>query len=330
MLRKHRRSDRITRTAEVAYDADADCPMFRDFLDEILPDREIQTFLQQWYGYAMTGVTTEQLVVLFHGKGANGKSTLMKIIGRCMGDYTLALPFASLLHDDRRRGSEATPDLARLPGARLVTAAEPETGARFSESMIKQMTGGEPMAVRHLNKGFFEFDPVFKLALSFNKRPTVRGHDEGIWRRLLLVPFDVAIAREHQDKGLDDRLKTEAAGVLNWMIGGFEMWRKEGLRVPDKVRAATESYRSDSDPIGLFLRDGTRARPGERLRAGRLYEAYRAWCKGAAMEPVNGNLFGRILSDKGLPKERSAYVYYLDIELVEDLVAQAENMGPDG
>ncbi len=129
------------------------------------------------------------------GKGSNGKSTLLSCLGHVFGDLHEPLPFASFVKDDRRRGSEATPDLALLPGARLVTASEPETGARLSESMIKWMTGGERMKVRHLNRGFFDFQPQFKVTLAFNNKPSVRGQDKGIWRRLLLVPFTEEIGK---------------------------------------------------------------------------------------------------------------------------------------
>jgi hypothetical protein len=128
-------------------------------------------------GYSLTGATVEQSLLLLQGQGANGKSTLIETMLWVFGDYGLTLPFASLLHDERRRGGEATPDLARLPGARLVVASEPEVNARFSESLIKQFTGCDRISVRHLNQGFFDFHPKFKLVLAFNNRPQIRGHD---------------------------------------------------------------------------------------------------------------------------------------------------------
>jgi hypothetical protein len=174
----------------VLYDPNAEAPIFHKFIREVVPDDEVRIFLQRFFGYCLTGSTKEQAILMLWGEGSNGKSTLVDLLNWLLGDYALVTPFASLLHTDQRRGGEPTPDLARMPGARLVSAAEPETGARFAESMLKQLTGGEKMTVRHLRQDFFEFKPQFKLCLSFNNKPYIRGQDEGIWRRLLLVPFN--------------------------------------------------------------------------------------------------------------------------------------------
>ena len=151
-LREHRREDLLTRLAPVLFDEGARAPVFEAFVERIVPDAEVRAFLQRWFGYCLTGDTSEQVVVMLWGAGSNGKSTLLFCLGHVFEDLHEPLPFASFVKDDRRRGSEATPDLALLPGARLVTASEPETGARLSESMIKWMTGGERMKV-HLRRG---------------------------------------------------------------------------------------------------------------------------------------------------------------------------------
>src|SRR5262249_5005445 len=162
-----------------------------------------------WFGYCLTGDVGEQVMVLFHGRGANGKSTLLSLMAHVMGDYALTLPIQSFLHDDRRGGGDATPDLARLPGARLVMAAEPERGSRLSEAVVKTVTGGDKVVARRLFEGQFEFEATFKLVLSANEKPRITGQDEGIWRRVTLVPFAAAIARERRDKRLIEKLKAE-------------------------------------------------------------------------------------------------------------------------
>lgn len=330
-LRESVREDLITKASPVAFVEGADAPLFRRFVEDILPDRQVRDFLQTWFGYCLTGEVSEQLVALLHGFGSNGKSTLLNAIGHVMGDLATPLPFASLLKDDRRRGGEATPDLARLPGARLVTASEPETGARLSESMIKAMTSGEKMAVRHLNHAFFDFHPQFKLTLSFNNKPTIRGQDEGIWRRLLLVPFEVKVGKAEVGPVLA-ALDDEGPGILNWLLDGAERWFEGGLVVPEKVRAATETYRSDSDPVGQFLAECTRRVRGGTVTASRMYEAYRAWCAGSALEPTSKNLFGRLLTDRGLRREKVGINIYVDIEVVEEsgqIEGSGGEPGPD-
>lgn len=205
-----------------------------------------------------------------------------------MGSYAQVLPFASLLHDDKRRGSEPSPDLAQLPGARLVTAAEPESGAKFSESMIKQITGGEKIKARHLRQDFFEFRPEFKPMLSFNSKPFIRGQDDGIWRRILLVPFKQKYVEEHEradnpgaklkDKELEHRLwEEESSGILNWMLDGYRMWAETGLQIPDKVRVATNEYRQESNPVREFINIACEHNINATIQANCLYEAFKLW-----------------------------------------------------
>lgn len=314
-LRKPRRKDLISKVSPVRFNRKADAPRFQAFLQRVLPDPAVRAFLQRYLGYTLTGDTREQCLVLLHGKGANGKSTLVELVSWIAGDYAHALPFASLLHDDKRRGSEATPDIARLPGARLVTAAEPEVGQRFSESLVKQLTGGETITARNLNQPFFEFRPAFKLLLSFNHRPAVRGQDEGIWRRLRLVPFEVEIPEPERDQDLLAKLKAEGPGVLNWLLDGLRLWLEDGLAVPEAVRSATEGYRVDSDPVGQFLAAATRQELGARVQASTLYKAYQAWCSEAAFTPWSSTAFGRSMADRGFRKVRSDGTFYLDLSL---------------
>lgn len=314
-LRPHDPADLISKVARVKYDPDAACPAFEAFLAEILPDAEVRGFLQRWFGYSLTGSTAEECLVFLYGTGANGKSTLVELLLWILGDYAMTLNFASLYHDDRKRGGEATPDIAQLPGARMVLASEPEAGVRFSESLVKTLTGDESIKARNLNKGFFEFTAEFKLTLAGNHKPTIRGQDEGIWRRIHLVPFTVQIPKERRDRKLKARLRTEAAGVLNWLIDGARMYLERGLQPPDSVAAATEQYRADSDQLGQFLADETEKVPGARVQATILYGRYCDWCRENAAEPISATLFGRRLRDRGMESEKYGVMYWRGIEL---------------
>ena len=323
-LLPHSRGHHITKISPARFAPEATAATFRHFLDQVLPDREVQTFLQRWFGYCLTGDTSEQCLVLFHGTGANGKSTLVDTVKWILGDYAMTLPFASLLHDDRRRGSEPTPDLARLPGARLVSAAEPEIGQRFSESLIKTLTGGEAITARHLQQDFFEFTPTFKLVLSFNTKPSVRGQDEGIWRRLLMVPFDVTVPKAQRDRDLPAKLRAEASGILNWMLDGLRLWLEGGLQIPEAVRAATAAYKTESDPLGQFLEMATLRKAGAHVQAKQFYTAYTHWCRENAVEPLSMTAVGRKLGDRGIEKERVGVVFYKDLELLEEFKPSSE------
>ncbi|MCC7046728.1 MAG: hypothetical protein IT562_08465 [Alphaproteobacteria bacterium] len=317
-LRAHDREDLITRVAPVAFDPQAACPMFHAFLARILPIAADRVFLQTWLGYSLTGDASEQRMVVLCGSGANGKSTLMEVVSAVLGDYSTGLPFTSLALDDRRQGAAASPDLARLPGVRMVRASEMKQNTRLDETMIKALTGGEPITVRHLNCPFFEFTPVFKLTLSTNHKPIIRGADTGIWRRLVLVPFTVEIPEAERDKTLALKLRGEAPGILNWLLDGLRLWFDHGLRVPDSLLVATGNYRADSDPLSGFLDVVVLRDPHSTVSAKELRAAYVAWCKANALDPVGETMFGRMMGERGYTKHRSGTVKYLGIAIAPD------------
>lgn len=236
------------------YDPKAKRARFDKFLNRIQPDPKMRGFLQRFLGYAMTGLTGEQKMVFFHGGGSNGKSVLVDIVAQVLGIYCATARIETLTGTSRRGGGDATPDLVPLMGARLVRASEPEDGEQLKEGTIKEMTGGEPMLVRGLLKDFLEVRPIFKLLISGNHKPVVRGTDEGIWRRLLLVPFSVHIPEGERDRLLTETIiREEGPGVLNWLVEGLLDYLINGLQEPDEVLSATKDFREQSDPTHSFL-----------------------------------------------------------------------------
>jgi putative DNA primase/helicase len=318
-LRPHRRDDRITKVAPVIFDAAARAPQFDEYLARSQPDAEAREGLQRYYGYALTGSVREQVLIFNYGAGGNGKSVLQEVMRRVMGPYATILPFASVAAHEVRGGSGPSPDIARLPGVRLVTASEPEPGTRFSEGMIKQLTGGEKILARHLREAFFEYAPQFKIVLSGNEKPVVRGIDEGIWRRLLLVPWPVIIPRAQRISDLDAKLyEEEGPGIFNWLLEGCRLWLESGLLVPDSWRAATDEYRAESDALGEFLKTRVARSPGNRVPTGVMYRAYEDWAKQEGeRKPMTRNAFGRQMSKRGFRRETVGVAYYMDVELVE-------------
>lgn len=326
-LVRHDRDHRITRCAPVAYDPAATAPRWERFLATVQPVEPIRRFLQVYLGYCLTGLTDEQKVLCWQGQGANGKGTAIDALSHVLGPYLATIDFASLLHDDRRSGSQATPDIARLPGARLVVAAEPEQGSRLSEARIKALSGQDTITARHLNESFFEFQPQFKLVLSFNNKPSVRGTDEGTWRRIKLVPWPVIVPEEERDRLLRDKLRAEASGILNWLLDGLVEYLREGLIVPGEVDAASDEYRSESNPVAQWVESQCRRAPNARASAKRLHDAYCAWCKDNALEPVHPTSFGKALAGLGFVKEKAGTIYWKGIE-PPDLPASSD--GPAG
>lgn len=276
ILEAHDRAQMITKIMPVEYDPEAACPRFELFLAEIQPDPAMRAFLQRWFGYSLTGLTSEQKLVFLHGGGRNGKSTLVDLIAKILGDYATSIPIESLTGTEQRKGADATPDLVRVPGARMIRASEPEEGLAFREALIKLLTGGEPILIRRMREEFVEVEPEFKLTISGNHKPKVKGNDDGIWRRILLVPFDVQVAKEDVDPLLPQILWAERAGVLNWLIAGARAFLEGGLAEPDAVREATEEFRDESDALRVFIRDCCEVTgdPGHFTRSKALIEAF--------------------------------------------------------
>lgn len=206
--------------------------------------------MQKAVGYSLTGSTEEQCLFILHGTGANGKSTFLNTISTMLGDYARQTPTDALLV---KRGDGLSNDVARLHGARLVSAVEVEGGRRLAEAQVKQLTGGDLIAARFLYQEFFEFRPAFKLFLGVNHTPVIQGTDHGIWRRIHLVPFTVTIAKEDQDKRLGEKLRAERSGILRWAVEGGLAWQAEGLEPPLVVSMATEEYRAEMAILARFL-----------------------------------------------------------------------------
>lgn len=289
----------ITRVANVEFDASATCPTWTDFLDRVLPDPAVRAFVQTAIGYALTGLTVEQVLFFLYGKGANGKSVFFEVVRALLGDYAAVAPFSAFLE---RRDAQ-TNDLAKLAGVRLVTASEPPEGKRLAAGVVKQATGGDTITARHLYAEYFEFRPQFKLFLSANHRPALDGSDPAMIRRLRVIPFDVVIPPAEQDAHLVGRLKAELPGILNWAVEGCLRWQKEGLQAPAAVRAAVAAYRDDMDHIGQFLKECCSVEPGRRIGASELYRAYEKW---AEREAVSQRAFGLKLGERdGLQKVHS-------------------------
>jgi putative DNA primase/helicase len=317
-FKPHDPADLITKLAPVDYDPDAECPNFDKFLGRIQPQETMRTFLQQWFGLSLTGDVSEQKLSFLYGKGSNGKSVLVDAVSYVAGDYGETVPIETFLDQGKSRNAgQATPDLAILPGVRMLRTSEPEKNSRLAEAMIKLVTGGEPIMARHLNRDFFKFYPQFKLTISGNYRPTVSGADEGIWRRLRLVPFNVFIPKEERDIHLAEKLRAETSGILNRLLDGLRLWCDKGLLEPDAVTAATAEYRSASDPLGRFLSMCVQEAAGERVQSSVLYNVFEAWCKSSGETAWKQKGFSLAMEERGYKRKHSDVTWFLDIKLIK-------------
>lgn len=274
-LREHERGDRITKLAPVAFDAAATAPRFEAFIAEVLPDDAVRAFVQRFLGYTLTGRTTEQLMMVALGEGNNGKSVLAELVRGILGDYAGNLPSSALMVSKHGRGTEN--EIARLKGARFVTAKETEQEKRLDEARVKDLTGADTITARFLFKEWFDFKPSFKLWFYSNYKPKIRGTDLGIWRRIALVLFGVIVPLERRDKDLLSKLQAEAAGVLNWLVAGCSAWQRDGLAPPDAVLEATAEWRGESDLVSQFIAECCIRGADKRASVAALYDAFTAW-----------------------------------------------------
>jgi len=319
-FRSHDPDDLITKLSPVDYDPKAVCPDYDKFIARVQPQDAMRVFLHQWLGLSLTGDVSEQKLAFLYGKGSNGKSVLVDAVSYVAGDYGETVPIETFLdHGKSRNAGQATPDLAILPGVRMLRTSEPEKNSRLAEAMVKLVTGGEPIQARHLNRDFFKFYPQFKLTISGNYRPTISGADEGIWRRLRLVPFNVFIPKEERDIHLAEKLRAEASGILNRLLDGLRLWCDKGLIEPDAVTAATAQYRSASDPLGRFLSACLVESPSDRVQSSVLYQVFEAWCKSSGETAWKQKGFSMAMEERGYMRMQSSVMWFLDVKLTRSV-----------
>lgn len=295
---RHDPADRITRMAEVSYDPAAQAPVFHSVLATWQPQEVLRRYLQVLTGYGMTGDTSEQIFIIFQGKGRDGKSTFMNMLRKLSGSYAATADVKTFLEQGVKGGGDASPDLARLAGdTRLVSTAEPPKNAKLSDDRIKSFTGGGNITARHLREGIFEFEPVGKVFMECNSRPQPQGTDEGIWRRLKLLLWENQIEKGTEDKELPGKLAGEWPGILNWIVEGVVRWLTEGVKDPPRVLEAIDEYRKGSSPFAEWAGDYLHLDKGASTLATELYASYKTFITDRDEKPMSQTAFGKALAD---------------------------------
>jgi putative DNA primase/helicase len=236
-----------------------------------------------------------------HGHGRNGKSRFLEALHALLGPYAKTADMRTFLVQERETVRN---DLADLYGVRCVSASEVQEGRRFSEGLVKQLTGGDRIKARFLFQEYFEFLPQFKLFLACNHKPIIRGTDLAIWERIKLVPFTVTIPPEERDKELGTKLRAELEGILAWAVRGCLAWQEVGLATPAEVTQATQAYQAEMDVLGHFFEDCCLVSNGFRVKTGHLYEAYKHWCDRNRELALTPQGFGRQLTTRGFVQHK--------------------------
>lgn len=317
ILHEHDINKMFSRISAAEYTEKIDCPRWDLFLRQIFNDnKNLIHYIQKAVGYSMTASIKEQTMFILYGNGRNGKSVFLDIISEIMGSYAMGMQASSLMV---KQGSNSghNEDIARLNGARLVTSSEPNEGVRMDEGLIKQLTGGDKVSASFKGGHMFDYDPLFKIWLATNHKPIIRGNDDGIWRRLPLIPFTVQIPIDKVDKNLKDKLMRELPGIFNWAVEGCLMWQREGLNPPEEIQKATMEYRQEMDVIGAFIDECCEKGPTLSIGATDLYKAYRKWAREANEHEFSQTTFGKKMADK-FEKEKKKKVRYLGIDLKKE------------
>lgn len=195
----------------------------------------------------------------------------------------------------------ANGDVARLSGCRFCNASEPPKRMLFDTALLKSLLGRDSITARHLHQREFSFVPKFKLVINTNYLPVIADDTVFSSGRINVISFDRHFEPEEQDKHLKERLRQdkELSGILNWCIEGLRLYRLEGLKPPKAVISATETYRSDSDKIGNFIKECL-TKTGKNSSVKSVYELYTNWCNDNGFGVENKGNFIAELKNKGI------------------------------
>ena len=310
-LRAHDPKDMLTKMAPVDFDPDATCSLWLETLGVFLQSDELVGFWQRLCGYTLTGVIREQILPIAYGEGANGKSTILGTMLALLGpDYAMKASPEFLMQ--RKTDSHPT-ERASLFGKRLVVAIETDEGQRINETLIKELTGNDRISARRMREDPWEFDPTHKIFIGTNHKPTVKGTDHAIWRRLKLIPFMYTMDSACARLDIPELLKTEFPGILAWCVRGCLEWQRNGLQEPAEVAEATQQYREEEDIILGFITEHCTIHPNAKIKSTPLYECYRKWTESVGLMPLSQRKFTPMIlkRDKGIKRvENNGFWFY--------------------
>ncbi|WP_406161061.1 phage/plasmid primase, P4 family [Streptomyces canus] len=305
-LHPHSPDDMITRRLNIAYRPQAQAPRWGQFLVEVFPNHpEMPRYMQRSVGYGITGSTAEQCFFFLHGQGANGKSVFLDALIYVFRGITKSTEFSTF--EQRVNVGQASPELASLRGARLVTASETEKYSRLAEALVKQLTGGDPVTCRFLNQNPFTYVPSFLLMVAGNYKPAILSQDLGVWRRVKLIPFEATFRGAKADRTLPAKLRDEAEGILAWAVRGAMEWYASGLEEPVSVESATQDYRESEDRLAEFLTARCVREADARVAPMAIRRAYAEWAEDAGLsrkEVLSGWALGVELESRDFLKSK--------------------------
>lgn len=284
-IQEHNRENLNTQVSEIPFIPGAKCPRWESFIFEVTAgNRDLARYLQQVFGYCLTGIPTQELFIL-HGGGNNGKGAMTRVLLKLLGEYAGAISQDLLMNSPNQHPTQ----FAYLYGKRCVVAQETGRDCTLNENQVKMLTGGDPIQCRRMREDFWSFEPTHKILLTTNNIPTIRGSDNGIWRRIKLIPFSVQF---EPDLNLEPALHAELPGILQWALAGYELYNMlGGFQEPDVVKVAKEQYRADMSLVLQFVEDKCVLSPEASVETAKLYQNFKMYCEEYGHHPYSCRTF---------------------------------------
>jgi P4 family phage/plasmid primase-like protien len=306
-LREARPGDFITKlTSAAPAPPGTSASIWQAFLERVFRhDPELVPFMQRAIGYTLLDEIRDHVVLFCWGQGGNGKGVLLNTVSHILGDYAAVGAQDLLLATN----SDRHPcDMAMLRGARMVTCQELGPNRAWDEPKLKSLTGGDPISARFMRQDFFTYMPQFTLWVAGNHKPSFRGVDEAIKRRVLLVPFLQVIPQAERDVELPAKLRAEWPAILRWMIEGCLAYQREGLNPPESALAATKSYLDAEDTLGQWIEERCVGHPKIDWTALKsLYADWSAWCGERGLRAGDARSLSRRLDERGLERTKTMH-----------------------
>jgi len=304
-LRPHKREDLITRCVQITFDPSARCDRWQSFLKTVTGnDDDLLGYLRRMIGYSLTGRVGEQVLHFLYGSGRNGKSVFCETVLKLLGEYAIAAQPEMIMSTPR---GGIPNDIARLRGMRVAMMNETNQGEQFNEAKLKELTGSDTLAGRFLYQEMFQFSPTHKLWIRGNHKPTIVGTDEGIWRRMRMVPFTVVISLEDCDLNLQQKLDAELPGILCWAVEGCLEWQRTGLSPPAVISSAVDAYRLESDVLANFIAEHCDVGKIFDVRSLEFSKAFRAYATEEGERPVGPKIVKAEMTRRGFTWEKNSY-----------------------
>lgn len=320
-FRAARPEDWLTCQAGVDYVADSECPKFQAFVRAICDDRkDLGLYLYRALGYTMTGQTSEQVFFLLRGpNAANGKGALMRIMQFVLGSHARVAMPSLLMRASSGNPNSAASALMAIRGTRMVICSEFPEGVKLDEAFVKQFTGGDGLSARDVYGIQKEFTPIGKIWISSNYDPMISIGDQGMLRRLRLIPFDRTFDDNKAGAKVEGEIMTEGSGILSLLIRQAVAYYRDGLRKSSVVSRARDEFLRRADTVKGWVEECCRTESEFLIKSSEAYASYRAYAKELGRPPLGPQAFPRAMAKAGFQKiKRRSNMMFLGLRLLNN------------